>query len=210
MEAMTVVYFAHATNPIVFGALITLYYGSIPAAFILWYWQFKAYIKKHQYKLKHLAGYLLIACFLTSFSLFQLVNIYFYVHSPDASGVCFTSSCIESSQVLKMYNIPPQEIEQQGVPSFGPMKAYRVIDGAINPKTLLGTYMDYVVVVRALPPLPFTEVTVYDVHGTKIVGKKTFDVVWPMSPGGTITKNLHAMFTVLIATQGGTSPQGAD
>ena len=196
------VYFEHATTPIIFGFLMTFYYFSIPLAFIAWYWQNYAYIKKRNLRLKRLAAYLLIAFMVTSLTAYKMTSIYFYIHSPVEGKICMTASCVVSSPPLTRYGINGSSLEELGVPSLGPMAVYRVYDTGRNATVPIPTRMNYVTIVRPFIIVPVAQVNVYYISGEDARFKKTFYVVWPKSPGRALTENLDVRFTVLIVTGG--------
>ena len=196
------VYFEHATTPIIFGFLMAFYYFSIPLAFIAWYWQNYAYIKKRNFKLKRLAAYLLLAFLVTSLAAYKMASIYFYIHSPADGKICMTASCVVSSPPLTRYGINGSSLEDLGIPALGPMAVYRVYDTGTNATVPLPVRMNYVVIVRPLIIVPSAEVSVYYIEGENARLKKTFYIVWPESPGGVLTEELDVKFTVLIVTGG--------
>ena len=196
------VYLEHATTPAIFGALLVLYYLSIPVALVAWYWRSHAYIRKGNFRLKRLLLYLLLAFVVTSLSAYKIASIYFCIHSPEEGQLCLTSSCILSSPLLEEYKIDSGTLESLGVPSFGLMTVYRVYDTGKNVTLGLPVRMNYVVIIRPLVILPSAEVNVYYVSGGRAVGREKFYIAWPASPGGVITKRLGVRFTVLIVTGG--------
>jgi hypothetical protein len=194
------VYFEHATTPVIFGFLTVFYYFSIPLAFIAWYWQNYAYIKKRNFKLKRLLAYLMIAFLVTSLAAYKMASIYFYIHSPAEGEFCMSASCIAASPILERYGVNTDSLKELGMPSFGPMAVYRVYDTGTNATVPLPVRMDYVVVVRPLLVLPASQVDVYYLDGGDVRYKDTFYIVWPKSPGNVLTKNLDVKFTVLVVT----------
>ena len=192
------VYYEHATNPIAFGFFFVLYYLAIPSALILWYARSYNYVRKRNFMLKRLSAYLLVAFFITSLSAYKLTSIYLYLHSPSHGVLCLTSSCMVSSDPVVRYNLSVSGLEGAGLPSIGPMNVYRVYDVARDRELGLPTKMNYLVVVRALLVVPAAEVIAYNVSGTEVVGKKSFYVVWPRSPGSVLEDNFGIRFTVLV------------
>ncbi|WP_297507316.1 hypothetical protein [Thermococcus sp.] len=197
------VYLEHATTPVIFGALLVVYYFSIPSAFLLWYGSSHKYLRKRNFQLKKLVTYLLVAFFLTSLSAYKITSIYFYVHSPAEGELCLSSSCVLSSHLLQKYGVKPETLESVGLPSYGPMMVYRIYDLGTNATLGLPVRMNYVVIIRPLLLLPSAEVSVYYISGERAVRRKTFYVTWPYSPGDVITKALDVRFTVLIVGGGG-------
>jgi len=197
------VYYAHSTTPIVFGTLMVVYYSSIPLALLWWYVRHREYMKKGNYKLKRLAAYLLVAFFLTSYSSYKMASIYLYIHSPSDGAFCMTSSCVLSSEPVGYYHINASSLEKLGLPSVGPMVVYRIYDRGLNATGGLPVRMDYMAVVRPLLIVPVTEVDVYYLKGTTAETRERFFIIWPLSPGGVLTKKLGTVFTVIIVTGGG-------
>lgn len=196
------VYYTHGTSPVTFGALLVLYYFSIPLAVIFWYAKYVSYIKKRDFKLKKLGIYLIVAIFITSISAYELAGIYFYIHSPAEGITCYTSSCVLSSELLKRYKVNTTELERLGLPKIGPMAVYRVYDTGRDPETFLPKKMDYLVIVKPLIIVPAARVYVYHVGSGENSWKKSFTIVWPLQPGSVITENLKTEFTVIIVTGG--------
>jgi hypothetical protein len=196
------VYYSHATTPVIFGGLLVLYYFSIPFALIMWYGKYHAYIKKRNFRLKKLATYLLIAVFVTSFSAYKMTGIYFNLHSPTGGTTCYTSSCVLSAHSLSQYHVNTTELEKLGLPRFGPMEVYMVWDKGTDTETLMPKTMDYVAIVRPLIVVPAARVDVYHVDGKKASWKKSFTIVWPLQPGSVLTEKLKTEFTVIIVTGG--------
>lgn len=196
------VYFEHATTPVIFGALLFVYYFSIPIALIAWYWGSYTYIRKGNFRLKRLLLYLLLAFVITSLSAYKIASTYFYIHSPGEGQLCLTSSCVLSSPLLKEYGIEPKTLGSLGVPSFGIMTFYRIYDTGRNATLGLPVRMNYVVVIRPVVILPSAEVSVYYISGKRAVVRKKFYITWPSSPGGVITSRLGVRFTVLIVAGG--------
>ena len=199
------VYYVHATTPVIFGALMVIYYFSIPLALIFWYARSRAYIKKDDYKLGRLAAYLLISLVLTSYASYKMTLIYLSIHSPSDGAFCMTSSCVLSSDPITYYHVNTTDLERLGLPSLGPMMVYRVYDKGLNATGGLPVRMNYVAVVRPLVILPGTEVNVYYLKGTTAESRERFFIFWPLSPGGVLTKKLGTVFTVIIVT-GGNGP----
>jgi hypothetical protein len=197
------VYYEHATNPVVFGFFYTLYYLAIPSALILWYWKNYEYIKKRNFRLKRLGLYLLVAFLITSFSTYELVSIYLYLHSPVSGSLCLTSSCVLSSSPVVEYNLSRTSLEEAGVPSVGIMKVYRIYDVGKDVELGLPRRMNYLVLVKPLLILPAVEVTAYNVSGTEVTGKKSFFVFWPRPPASVLEENFGVRFTVLVFAGGG-------
>ena len=197
------VYYEHATNPIVFGTLLSVYYFAVIVALIAWFWSSYQYIRKGKYRLKRLAGFLLIAIFLTSLSGARLLDKYLYLHSPVNSDFCMTSSCVLSSTAVKTYNLNTTELKKLGVPSVGPMWVYALYD--VGPSYRLGVQkpLRALVVVRPLLVVPAVEVYVYTFQSGHFTGKQKFYVFWPKSPGAVLTEKLDFEFTVLIVRGGG-------
>ncbi len=191
-------YIEHAPSPVTFGALLVVYYFSIPLAIIAWYWRSYNYIRKGRFMLRRLFLYLLIGVLLTSLASYKMVSIYFYIHSPADGETCMSPSCISSSPLLKEYHVEASSLKSLGVPSAGPMTLYWVYDTGINTTLELPTLMKYVVVVRPLLLVPSTEVSVYYVSGGRAVLRKKFYVTWPFMPGGVLTRELGVRFTVLM------------
>ncbi|WP_297551332.1 hypothetical protein [Thermococcus sp.] len=192
------VYYEHTTTPVIFGFFFVLYYLAIPSALVLWYARSYNYIRKRNFMLKRLSTYLLVAFFITSLSAYKLTSIYLYLHSPSPGALCLTSSCVVSSDPVVRYNLSINDLERAGVPSIGPMTVYRIYDTASSKELGLPTRMNYLVVVRALLVVPAVEVISYNVSGTRVVGKKSFYVVWPFSPGKVLEDNFGVRFTVLV------------
>jgi len=197
------VYYEHATTPIVFGALLSVYYFAMFVAVIAWFWSSYHYIRKGNYRLKRLAAYLLIAVFLTSLSGALMLGKYLYIHSPDDGAFCMTASCVLSSRFLEEYNLNATELEKLGVPSVGPMWVYLLYD--VGPSYRLGIpkRIQALVVVRPLILIPVVEVDVYPFAKGHFTGRERFYLVWPQSPGGLLSEKLDFEFTVLIVTGGG-------
>ncbi|NJE54984.1 hypothetical protein E3E28_07175 [Thermococcus sp. 21S9] len=196
------VYYEHATTPIVFGALLSVYYFSIVVALIAWFWSSYQYIRKGNYRLKRLAGFLLIAIFITSLSGARLLDKYLYLHSPVNSDFCMTSSCVLSSTGIKTYNLNTTELEKLGVPSVGPMWVYTIYDVGYSARLGIKKLFAGLVIVRPLLVVPAVEVYVYTFHNGHFVEKQKFYVFWPQSPGDVLTKKLDFEFTVLVLTGG--------
>ncbi|WP_297499530.1 hypothetical protein [Thermococcus sp.] len=196
------VYIEHATNPVIFGTLLVIYYFSIPMAFLFWYGSSYRYIKKRNFRLKRLLAYLLLAFILTGLSAYKITSIYFYIHSPAEGEFCLSSSCVLSSGLLHEYGVNTETLEAVGLPSYGPMMVYRIYDVGTNITLGLPVRMNYVVIIRPLLILPLVEVNVYYISGRKAILRKTFYVTWPSFPGDTITRALDVRFTVLILTGG--------
>jgi len=196
------VYYSHATTPVIFGGLLVLYYFSIPIALILWYGKYHAYIKKRNFRLKKLAVYLLIAIFVTSFSACKITGIYFNIHSPTSGTMCYTASCVISSDSLAQYHVSTTELKKLGLPKFGPMEVYLVRDTGVDTETLMPKKMDYLVIVRPLMVVPAARVDIYHVNGKGASWKKSFTIVWPLQPGSVLTEKLKTEFTVIIFTGG--------
>ncbi|WP_297062808.1 hypothetical protein [Thermococcus sp.] len=203
------VYYEHATNPVVFGTLLTVYYSAMIIAVVAWFWSSYQYIQKGNYQLKKLVGFILIAVFLTSLSGARLLDKYLYLHSPINNDFCMTSSCVLSSEGIKTYNLNTTELERLDVPSVGPMWVYPLYD--VGPSYSLGInkQIKALVVVRPLLIVPAVEVVVYQFRGTHFTGKQKFYVVWPQSPGNVLSKKLDFHFTVLIIKGGGGGGGGA-
>jgi len=196
------VYYLHATTPLVFGTLFVVYYSAIPLAFILWFIKYRKYITSGQYKIKELVAFVLIALLATSTSLFLMLDKYIYLHSPEKSGILLKGSDIYSSHVLKDYGISPQELKKFGVPSYGVMIAYRMVDTVLPEKSLV-THVDSIVVLRMIPFVPAVKVYDYKVEGNRVVGLRTFYVVWPEQPGTVLTREYKALFTIFTNLGGG-------
>lgn len=197
------VYYGHATDPVTFGTLFLTYYLSIPVAVLLWFAISYEYIRKGNYRLKRLAGFLAVAVVITSLSGAGLLDEYLYLHVPyDEKITCFSSSCIMSSALVTEYGFNKEELEALGVPSFGVIHVYRLVDTGISYDLKLPKRLDHVVMTRPWLVLPVVDVYVYEVsqvNGTKqILNKEHYYLVWPMSPGGLLTEKLNFEFSVII------------
>lgn len=196
------VYYAHGTTPVIFGLLLALYYFSIPAALALWFALSRPYIKKGNYRLKRLATLILLAFFITSLAGGQIIDKYFYIHSPVSPGFCFSSSCVTSFDPLQRYHVDTGNLEELGVPSVGPMWVYFLNDVGPSYSLGLNKKLEAFVVVRPLLFLPVVEVNAYEISRGKITGRDRFYVLWPVSPGGVLTEKFDFKFTVLIVKGG--------
>ncbi|AMQ19174.1 hypothetical protein [Thermococcus peptonophilus] len=198
------VYYAHGTTPVIFGLLISLYYFSIPAALALWFALSKPYISKGDYRLKRLAVLLLLAFFVTSLAGEQAIDKYLYIHSPVSPEFCLSSSCVTSFEPLQRYHVDTENLEELGIPSYGPMWVYFLNDVGPTHSLGLNKRLEALVVVRPLLLLPVVEVNSYEIsRGGKIIGRDRFYVVWPISPGNVLTERFDFEFTVIIVTGGG-------
>ena len=193
------VYMAHAPSGIEFSFWFVLYFIAIPVALIFWAWRYHAYLRKKQYKLKELAIYLLVVLFVTSIASFNLAHMYIYIHSPASTGTCFTGSCVISDRIIDYYHIPKDEIEEYGVPSFGLMKGYWVYDEISQVTPAIPVNVRAFVVVRTIPFMTFSEVTIYNIEKGHVTGKKTVYIVWPMQPGKRLSQETNLRFTVILA-----------
>ncbi|MCD6373649.1 MAG: hypothetical protein J7L37_08940 [Thermococcus sp.] len=197
------VYYAHATDPVTFGTFFVLYYMTIPVALLLWFWKYYEYIRKKQYKLKELGVLILLAFMVTSFSGFMVLDQYLYLHTPFDKMSCYTSSCVLSSPLMTEYGFAREDFEKLGVPSFGPMKIYRIYDTELSASLLLPKKLNYIVIVRPLIFLPVAELHVYEVsEDRRLVKRETYYLVWPKSPGKFLTETFDAKFTVMILESG--------
>ena len=197
------VYYEHATNPIVFGTLLSVYYFALLVAVIAWFAGSYQYIRKGNYRLRRLASFLVIAIFLTSLSSARILDKYLYIHSPLNNDFCMTSSCVLSSTGVTTYHLNTTELERPGVPRVGPMWVYTIYD--VGPSYRLGIKkpLRALVVVRPLLVVPAVEVNVYTFQNRHFLEKQKFYVVWPQSPGSVLTEKLDFEFTVLIVRDGG-------
>ncbi len=201
------VYLLHTTNPVSFGLLFILYYASIPLAFLIWMIKYRQYLQtRTSYKLKQLGAFLAVALVVTSISAFGVTHYYVYLHSPAKSGICLTGSCLCSSDVLVRYHIDPQTLRSQGVPTYGIMMLYRMVDRGISVTTFMPIRLNSVVIVQAIPPFPGIRVYDYKVEGGKIVSKKAFFIVWPEQPGSVLTHQYNITFSVLVLHSGRKGP----
>ncbi|MDI3476289.1 MAG: hypothetical protein PWQ79_1941 [Thermococcaceae archaeon] len=195
------VYFEHATNPIIFGMFIVLYYMSIPLAILAWAFKYYEYIRKGKYHLRELGIFILLSFVVTSFSGYSLLNQYLYIHSPFDSISCYTSSCILSSPLTTEYGFSEEELKKHGVPSVGVMTAFRIFDVELSKSLLKPKKLDYIVITRPWIILPIVDVYVYQVSPDsqkKIVKKERFYFIWPSSPGNFLSEKFDAEFTVMI------------
>ncbi|MBP1912065.1 hypothetical protein [Thermococcus stetteri] len=197
------VYYAHGTTPVIFGLLISLYYFSIPAALALWFALSMPYIKKGNYRPKLLAALLILAFFITSLAGGQAIDKYLYIHSPASPEFCLSSSCVTSFKPLQRYHVDTKDLEELGVPSYGPMWAYFLNDVGPTHSLGLNKRLKALVVVRPLLLVPVVEVNAYEISDGKITGRDKFYVVWPVSPGKVLTEKFDFEFTVIIVTGGG-------
>jgi len=197
------VYYEHATNPIVFGTLLSVYYSAIIVAVIWWFATSYQYIRKGKYKLKKLAALILLAIFLTSYSGARLLDKYLYIHSPRESDFCMTSSCVFSFPAVKEYGLNTTELERLGVPAVGPMWVYLLYDAGPSYRLGIQKQLRALVIVRPLLLVPAVEVYVYPFKDGHFLEKQKIYVVWPQSPGTILTRQLDFEFTVLIVRGGG-------
>jgi len=193
------VYYAHATDPVMFGMFFVLYYVAIPVTLLVWFWKYYNYIKKGQYRLKQLSILILLTFIVTSFSGFKILDQYLYIYSPVEKITCYSSSCVLSSSLITKYGFVREDFEEFGVPSLGFMRIYRIYDTELSASLLTPKKLNYVVIARPLLFLPVTELHVYEVSENKrLVSKDKFYLVWPKSPGKFLTEKFDAKFSVMI------------
>ncbi len=196
-------YMAHAPSGIAFAFWFVVYLFVIPLAFLLWLWTYREYFRKGQYRLKELGIYLILGLFVTSVASFNLSHMYIYMHSTDSTGICFTASCIISDPLLKHYDLPADSIKKAGVPSIGLMKGYWMYDRMPQVNPAIPVNVREFVIIRTVPFLPYTQVTMYHIENGRLTGKKTIGIAWPMQPGKRLTDETNWRFTVIVGTSGG-------
>ncbi|WP_297439023.1 hypothetical protein [Thermococcus sp.] len=196
------VYITHYPNILAYVFPLLLYYISIPAAFIVWWMRYSDDIMAGARHLKSLGVYFLIALVTTSSMLFLLTDEYLYVHADGRTPLCLSGSCITSQTWIGHYRINTADLKRFGIPEYGMMREYRLVDSGVKPNSIIGekTKVNSLVIIRTFLILPVTEVYDYkigsDMH--TVVSKEKFYIVFPEYPGTVLTEHYDMEFSLFL------------
>ncbi|AEH24078.1 hypothetical protein [Pyrococcus yayanosii] len=191
----------------IFGMI--LYFALIPLVFLVVLRAEWDYIGKKMWKkvMRPFIICLLLASSLTSLLQFKLTNDYLYVYSLTRTDTCLTASCLVSEMERnEYYKFNVTAIQKLGMPRFGLMRAFRLVDKKFNKMKFGYEQVNAVVITRSMFPLPITEVWSYEVDpkdSHKITGLKKFYVYYPYNPGTLLSRFYDFEFTMFLWDIGG-------
>ncbi|AEC51052.1 hypothetical protein PNA2_0134 [Pyrococcus sp. NA2] len=202
-------YFDHfpSFGSYIFGMM--LYYSLIPLGILIALRAKWDYIVRRYWRsvIRAFLITLLIVLPLTSLVQFKLTGDYLYVYSLTKTGICLTNSClVEKMKENEEYKFNITGIRKYGMPRFGIMQAYRLVDKKYNKLKWRYDVVNAVVIIRSLFPLPITEVWSYEVdprESHKIIGLRKFYIYYPYNPGTLLTRAYDFEFTMFLWGSGG-------